>query len=240
MKASRVKTLVLLLCCLVTIPVWSQDSDYYIDSDAPPFKPEYFVVGMRFGGVASTLRGMNGISLPGYEKGVPAYKTRPLLDFSYGFIGQVMFHNQLLVQLDLSMTGVGASLKYPEEDDSQWVRDYHFQTRLLFGSKKVWAEIGDQKLVFLYGFGPYMGISMGSSDGTLEDPFTSDGDFHMGKMDLHKVDLGLSAMAGIETSILQVSLHYDHGFRNLARSGGKYSPRDSLLVWDLSLTFRCS
>lgn len=168
MNTNRIKTLFLLLCCFVTLPIWSQDYDSdYVDPDAPGFKPEYFAVGMRFGGVASTLRGMNGRSLPGYEGSVPAYKVRPLLNFNYGFTGQVMFHNQLLTQLDISLlSGVGASLRYPEEDDSQWVHDYHFQTRLLFGSKKVWAESGGEKLVFLYGFGPYVGVGMGSSDGT--------------------------------------------------------------------------
>lgn len=228
MKTTRLKPLAFLLCCLLTLSVFGQnyefynyhkDDNEYIDDSAPPFQLEYFAMGyLRIGMSYHTLRGLNGIAVPGFHGDVSEYNVKPMIAPTNGLFAQFMFQNQLLIEVDFSMLSVGGKLSYKDKSGSQSISDFFLQSRLLFGSKKV---LGESDFVFLYGVGPYVSFSIGGSDGSYEEPFTYDGDLVMKRLDLHTTDIGLSAMLGLEISIFQMTLHYDHGLRNLARSGGK-------------------
>lgn len=110
-------TLIALLIFLLSSPLWAQKNFRFDDYGEPPFKPEYFGVGLRVGGGASTLRGLDGVTVPGLYRDVLPYKTGLVGTMHVNLYGQIMFYNQLLMQLDLSFSRFGTALKDAEHDD---------------------------------------------------------------------------------------------------------------------------
>lgn len=129
--------------------------------------------------------------------------------------GQLMFHNQLLLQLNFSMSTIGTALK--DDFDRRTITGELYQTSFLVGSKHGVGRV--KNLNFVYGIGPFMGIGSGGGDGDISSYDYDDGSMQLSKLDIDKFNVGLFAMLGFEYKVISFSVIYDYGFANLSKSG---------------------
>lgn len=208
-------TLIASLIFLLSSSLWAQKNFRFDDYGEPPFKPEYFAMGIRIGGGVSSMRGLDGTTVPGLYRDILPYKTGSVGSLSYTMTGQLMFHNQLLLQLNFSMSTIGTALK--DDFDRRTITGELYQTSLLVGSKHGVGRV--KNLNFVYGIGPFLGIGSGGGDGDISSYDYDDGSMQLSKLDIDKFNVGLSAMVGFEYKVISFSVIYDYGFTNLAKSG---------------------
>lgn len=126
-----------------------------------------------------------------------------------------MFHNQILVQLEVGYHSFGADLDMYDYHVDHKLSGSSLDTRLLIGSKLGFESAPGFN--FIFAAGAFASKVSGGGDGILGENF--DSDIKLSKLDINTLNMGLSGMIGFEFYGFTMSIAQDFGLTNLAKKG---------------------